>query len=39
VVAVGPQRLDAIVTCANDPPASVQAQLQRLIDSVDWRTP
>ena len=39
VVAVSPQRLDAIVTCANDPSASIQAQLQGLIDSVDWRTP
>jgi hypothetical protein len=39
VVAVSPQRLDAIVACDNDAPASVKAQLQSLIDSVDWRTP
>ncbi len=39
VVAVSPQRLDAIVACDNDAPASVRAQLQSLIDSVDWRTP
>jgi hypothetical protein len=39
VVAVSPQRLDAIVACDNEAPASVQAQLQSLIDSVDWRTP
>ncbi|HEX5578706.1 MAG TPA: hypothetical protein VFY43_03480 [Candidatus Limnocylindria bacterium] len=39
VVAVSPQRLDAIVACDRDAGASVQAQLQSLIDSVDWRTP
>lgn len=39
VVAVSPQRLDAIVTCDNHAPASVQTQLRSLIDSVDWRTP
>ena len=39
VVAVSPQRLDAIVTCVNHAPASVQQQLQGLLDSVDWRTP
>ena len=39
VVAVSPQRLDAIVACDNDADASVQAQLQSLIDSVEWRTP
>ena len=39
VVAVSPQRLDAIVACNNDAPASVKAQLQSLIDSIDWRTP
>jgi len=39
VVAVTPQRLDAIVTCGNDAPGSVQDQLQELIDSVHWRTP
>ncbi len=39
VVTVSPQRLDAIVACDNDAPASVQAELQSLIDSVDWRTP
>jgi hypothetical protein len=39
VVAVSPQRLDAIVTCDNDAPASVRAELQSLVDSVDWRTP
>ena len=39
VVTVSPQRLDAIVACDNQAPASVQAQLQDLIDSVDWRMP
>ena len=39
VVTVSPQRLDAIVACDKDAPASVQAELQSLIDSVDWRTP
>lgn len=39
VVAVSPQRLDAIVACDHDASASVQQQLQALIDSVDWRTP
>ena len=39
VVTVSPQRLDAIVACDNDASASVQAQLQGLLDSVDWRTP
>lgn len=39
VVTVSPQRLDAIVACGKDASASVQAQLQDLIDSVDWRTP
>jgi hypothetical protein len=39
VVTVSPQRLDAIVACDNDAPASVQGQLQGLLDSVDWRTP
>jgi hypothetical protein len=39
VVAVSPQRLDAIVACDKDASTSVQAQLQSLIDSVDWRTP
>jgi hypothetical protein len=39
VVTVSPQRLDAIVACDNDASASVQAQLQSLLDSVDWRTP
>ena len=39
VVTVSPQRMDAIVTCDNDAPASVKATLQSLIDSVDWRTP
>jgi hypothetical protein len=39
VVAVSPQRLDAIVACDNDAATSVQAQLRSLIDSVDWRTP
>lgn len=39
VVTVSPQRLDAIVTCDNQASASVRAQLQSLIDSVDWRTP
>ena len=39
VVAVGPQRLDAIVACDHDASASVRQQLQSLIDSVDWRTP
>jgi hypothetical protein len=39
VVTVSPQRLDAIVACDNDAPASVQAELQTLIDSVNWRTP
>jgi hypothetical protein len=39
VVAVSPQRLDAIVACDNHAPASVKAQLQSLIDSVHWRTP
>ena len=39
VVTVSPQRLDAIVACDHDAPASVKAELQSLIDSVDWRTP
>jgi hypothetical protein len=39
VVTVSPQRLDAIVTCGNDASAPVRAQLQSLLDSVDWRTP
>jgi hypothetical protein len=39
VVAVSPQRLDAIVTCDRVAAASVQAQVQDLIESVDWRTP
>ena len=39
VVTVSPQRLDAIVVCENDAPASAQAALQSLIDSVHWRTP
>ena len=39
VVTVSPQRLDAIVACDHDASASVQAQLQGLLDSVDWRTP
>jgi hypothetical protein len=39
VVTVSPQRLDAIVACDKDAPASVQAALRSLIDSVDWRTP
>ncbi len=39
VVAVSPQRLDAIVTCDRDAPASVRGQLQSLIEGVDWRTP
>jgi len=39
VVAVSPQRLDAIVACDHDAPTSVQAAVQELIASVDWRTP
>ena len=39
VVAVSPQRLDAIVACDNAAPTSVQTELQSLIDSVHWRTP
>lgn len=39
VVAVSPQRLDAIVACDNEASTSFQAQLQDLFDSVDWRTP
>ena len=39
VVAVSPQRLDAIVACDHGAPTSVQAELQDLIASVDWRTP
>jgi hypothetical protein len=39
LVTVSPQRLDAIVACDHDASASVKAQLQGLLDSVDWRTP
>ncbi len=39
VVAVSPQRLDAIVICDRNAAASAQAQVQDLIESVDWRTP
>jgi hypothetical protein len=39
VVTVSPQRLDAIVVCDNDAPASVQDELRSMIDSVNWRTP
>jgi hypothetical protein len=39
VVAVSPQRLDTIVVCQRDAPASAQAELRDLLDQVDWRTP
>ena len=39
IVAVSPQRLDAIVVCQRDAPASVLAQVRDALDRVDWRNP
>jgi hypothetical protein len=39
VVAVSPQRLDAIMVCERDAPASAREELADLLEHVDWRTP
>jgi hypothetical protein len=38
-VAVSPQRLDAIMVCQRDAPASARAELADMLEHVDWRTP
>jgi hypothetical protein len=39
IVAVTPQRLDAIVVCQRNAPASVNTAVADLLEHVDWRTP
>jgi hypothetical protein len=39
VVAVSPQRLDAIMVCQRGAPASAREQLTDMLEHVDWRTP
>lgn len=38
-VAVSPQRTDALVVCGRATDAGAQAQLDALLDGIDWRTP
>jgi hypothetical protein len=39
LVAVSPQRTDALVVCGRAIDAGAQAQLDALLDGIDWRTP
>jgi hypothetical protein len=39
VVAVSPQRLDAIMVCGRNAPASALDELADILEHVDWRTP
>jgi hypothetical protein len=39
VVSVSPQRVDAIMVCRRNPPASAREALAELLEHVDWRTP
>lgn len=39
VVAVSPQRLDAIMVCGRDASASIRQELEDMLEHVDWRTP
>jgi hypothetical protein len=39
IVAVSPQRLDAIMVCQRNAPASATAKLADMLEHVDWRTP
>jgi hypothetical protein len=39
IVAVSPQRLDAIMVCGRNAPASASNELADLLEHVDWRTP
>jgi hypothetical protein len=39
VVAVSPQRLDAIMVCGRNAPASAVDELADILQHVDWRTP
>jgi hypothetical protein len=39
VVAVSPQRLDAILVCQRNAPASAREELAAMLEHVDWRTP
>jgi hypothetical protein len=38
-VGVSQQRVDVIVVCQRDAPASVLAQMRDVLERVDWRTP
>jgi hypothetical protein len=39
IVAVSPQRLDAIMVCQRNAPASDRDELADMLEHVDWRTP
>jgi hypothetical protein len=39
IVAVSPQRLDAIMVCQRNPPASARDEMANMLEHVDWRTP